>query len=172
MQTKLFNIPANAIVMPCKNIKCTSEYGIKRRIKAANGVMVEDIHNGRDYIGDPNLIAVADGKVLFVTENDGTGSKTIVTAHGGILPNGYVLATLFAHCAGFIGKPKKNDPIVKNQIIAKMGMTGNATGIHLHCSMYAIPPEVWKNPTTGKYYEFDYKTREKYQIDPALVLGI
>ncbi len=171
MQTKLFNIPANAIVMPCRNIKCTCEYGIKRDIILDNGKRLQDIHNGRDYVGDLNLRAIADGKTIFFTENDGTGSKSIVTAHHNILPNKFVLLALYAHCASFV-KPKKNDPVVKDQIIATMGRTGNVKGVHLHCSMYAIPPEVWFNQAKQSWYSFSYDDREKYQIDPAWVLGL
>lgn len=162
----------NLVTMPCKNIKSTSPYGVKRKIRLTNGKVFEDIHNGVDYVGDKSLMAIADGKVLFLTENDGTGSKTIVTAHGGILPNRYVLLVLYAHCESFVGKLKENDKVVKGQIIANMGMTGNVSGVHLHCSMYAIPPEIYHNKATNKWYEWSYTGREQYQINPSWVLGL
>lgn len=172
MQTPLFNIPMNSIVMPCRNIRKTSAYGVKRKLKATNGKLIDDVHNGVDFVGDKSLMAIADGKVLFLTDNDGTGAKTIITAHGGILPNRYVMLNLYTHCDSFVGNLKQNDKVIKGHIIANMGATGNVTAVHVHVAMYAIPPEVWHDVKTDKWYQWDYNTRDQYQINPSWILGL
>lgn len=148
----------------------TQKYGIKRNIMCSNGVRVTDTHNGVDIVGDnTDLLAIADGKVLFATEDDGTSCKTIVTAHGDVLPCGFVLLVLYAHCASFNKSP--GDKIKLGDKVATMGATGNVTGVHLHCSMYAIPPKTWKKDN-GSYYIWDYKTRGQYEIDPNELLKL
>lgn len=173
---KLFNVEIGPVV---KNqvLSCNQKYGLKRTVQTRNSVTgklstVNDIHNGVDIVsnmGHTDLLSVADGKVLYLTNNDGTGSKTVVTAHGGILPNGYVLLVLYAHCASF--KVKQNDQIKKGQVIGTMGDTGNVSGVHLHCSMYAIPPEVW-HTKDNTWYKWSYATRDEYVINPNWLLGL
>lgn len=157
-------------VVKGQKLSSNQKYGIKRNVVCTNGNRIVDTHNGVDIVGDNlDLLALADGKVIFATEDDGTGSKTIVTAHGGILPCGMVLLVLYAHCKEFSKSP--SDKVSKGEKIATMGATGNATGVHLHCSMYAIPPKTWKK-NDDTYYVWDYKTRGQYEIDPNEVLGL
>ena len=175
--SRLFDLPVGEIVKG-QMLSSGQKYGLKRNVKTTNSVTgrstnISDCHNGVDIVsrtGDKNLLALADGKVLYITNDDGTGSKTLVTAHGGLLPNGHVLLVLYAHCDSFKVKAK-NDKVTKGQTIAIMGKTGNASGVHLHCSMYSIPPEVWHTPS-GQWYSWDYSTREQYEINPNLVLGL
>lgn len=151
-----------------QKLSCGQKYGIKRSF-TVNGKQLNDIHNGVDVIGnDTNLLAGADGKVLWCG-TDSTGSNTIVTAHGGVLPYGFVLLVLYAHCKSF--NKKKGDTVKKGEKVATMGMTGNATGVHLHCSMYALPPNVWKNKN-GQYYTWSYANRDDYEIDPNELLKL
>lgn len=158
------------VLVQGQKLSGNQKYGIKRNIMCSNGNRVCDIHNGIDIIGsNHDLLALADGKVLFATENDGTGCKTIVTAHGGILPCGFVLLVLYAHCDSFSKSP--GDKIKQGEKVATMGATGNVTGVHLHCSMYAIPPKTWKKDN-GTYYIWDYKTRNQYEIDPNELLKL
>ena len=155
-----------------KGQTCTSKYNVKRTIKCDNGNTITDIHNGVDIVssvGSKDLLALNDGKVLFTTENDGTGSKTIVCVYGNILPYNMRLLVLYAHCNSI--KVKSGAKITKGQTIAEIGKTGNATGIHCHCSMYALPPLTWCS-RAGKYYKWDYKTREQYEIDPNEILKL
>lgn len=157
-----------------KGQKITCGYGEKRNILCSDGTRVVDVHDGLDIIstsGDKDLLSLFDGKVLFVTEDDGTGCKTIITAHGGVLPYGMVLLVKYAHCNKFY--VKKGDKIKANQPIAEIGATGHATGIHCHLGCYAISPNKWHDKATDKWFVWDsvaYKTQSNYELNPMEVL--
>lgn len=70
-----------------------------------------------------NIVAAANGKVVFAEFEDGYG-KTVIIDHG----NG--LATLYAHCSELL--VKENDEVTSGTEIAKIGTTGKSTGPHLH----------------------------------------
>ena len=110
-----------------------------------------------DIVGDLNLLAIYDGVVFFLTEDDGTGCKTIVTKH---YVNDKVLLVQYSHCEKFLCKV--GDIVTKGQTIAIMGNTGNSTGIHLHVSMYYVDDK-WK---------WNYKTRNNYVFDPNEILRL
>ena len=155
-----------------KDAVCTSKYGVKRNIKCTNGKTVVDVHSGVDLVsktGNKDLLAVADGKVIYLTHNDGTGAKTIVTAYHNILPFGFVLLVLYTHCDSF--SVKNGQAIKKGQKIATLGATGNVSAAHVHVSTYYIPPLTWKDKN-GKYYTWNYKTRDQFEIDPNLLLHV
>lgn len=163
-------LPSGFKVVEGQKLSQNQRYGIKRNLVVNNGKRIIDTHNGVDIVGaNRDLLSVADGKVIFLTENDGTGCKTIVTAHGGVLPLGFVLLVLYAHCEGF--SKKVGDKVVKGEKVATMGATGNVTGVHLHCSMYAIPPKTWKKDN-GTYYKWSYDTRADYEINPNELLKL
>lgn len=147
----------------------TSKYGIAREFYI-DKVKMNDVHTGLDIVGkSDDLLAIADGKVLYSTLDDGTGSRTIITAHGGVLGSGIVLLVLYAHCSAF--SKKVGDKVKKGEKVATMGMTGNAVGKHLHVSMYAIPPKTW-HEKNGNWYKWSYDTRDLYEIDPNTVLKL
>ena len=155
-----------------KDQVCTSKYGVKRNVKCTNGKTIVDVHDGVDLIsrtGSRDLLAVADGKVIWLTNDDGTGSKTIACVYHNILPFGMSLLVVYAHCAGF--SVRKNQAIKKGQKIATMGDSGNCSGIHVHVSMAALLPFVWKDDN-GKYFTYNYADRKKYRIDPNLLLHV
>jgi len=82
-------------------------------------------HEGVD-IGAPQgatVIAAGDGTVIFSGWNSGYGN-CIMIDHGG----GYV--TLYAHASLLIAT--KGEKVTQGQTIMKVGMTGQATGPHLH----------------------------------------
>ena len=103
-------------------------------------------HNGLDLIskvGNRNLFAVDEGYVQKVV----TGQDKSTTGFGNYIwvryPR-YDLSLLYAHCKTI--KKKKGDKVKKGDIVAIEGMTGAATGAHLHLGMTKIGSNVWLNP--------------------------
>jgi len=84
-------------------------------------------HTGVDYAaptGTP-IRAVADGVVDFVGWKNGYG-KVVVVRHSG------VYETLYAHMSRFGAGIARGTRIGQGQVIGHVGMTGWATGPHLH----------------------------------------
>lgn len=82
-------------------------------------------HTGIDITKDRGrkIIAAASGKVIFAGHKNGYG-KTIIIDHG------QGVKTLYAHNQTLY--VKKNTWVRQGKQIAKMGSTGNSSGIHLH----------------------------------------
>ena len=83
------------------------------------------MHKGVDIaasVGTP-IYAADGGKVVFAGWKGSYGYLVEIN-HG----NGYV--TRYAHCSSI--NVKVGDRVVKGQLIARVGATGNATGPHLH----------------------------------------
>ncbi|HRP98225.1 MAG TPA: M23 family metallopeptidase [Rhodocyclaceae bacterium] len=84
-------------------------------------------HNGTDFAapsGTP-IMASSDGRVSFVGRQRGYGN-TIIVQHRD------KYSTLYAHLKGFANGLQKGQRIRQGQIIGYVGMTGWATGPHLH----------------------------------------
>jgi len=84
-------------------------------------------HNGTDFAapsGTP-IKASSDGKIKFVGTQKGYGN-TIIVEHKGRY------STLYAHMRGFAKGLSKGQKIRQGDIIGYVGMTGWATGPHLH----------------------------------------
>lgn len=84
-------------------------------------------HNGTDFAaptGTP-VMASSDGRVSFVGTQNGYG-KTVVIQHR----DGY--STLYAHLNGFPRNLKGGQRVRQGETIGFVGMTGWATGPHLH----------------------------------------
>ena len=110
------------IRMPIPFARLTSTFGMRRH--PVLGKM--RVHKGVDYaatMGTP-IMAAGDAKVQFVGTQHGYG-KFVILDHG----RGY--STLYAHMSRF-GKIKRNQRIVQGTTIGYVGMTGLATGPHLH----------------------------------------
>lgn len=149
---------------PLKDYKVTCKYGVSRKVACTNGKTITDIHSGIDLVSNyDDILAYGYGKVIYTTEDDGTGAKTVVTAHHHVLPYGFVLLCLYTHLDKIL--VSKDDVVTESTVLGKQGSTGNVSGKHLHVSCYAIPPLTWKTKK-GKYYSWDYKTRENYEINP------
>ena len=100
-------------------------------------------HQGVDYAaptGTP-IHAAGDGRVVFVGLKGGYG-KCIVIDHGG----GY--ATLYAHMSRFKRGMHAGLHVHQEQVIGYVGMTGLATGPHLHFEVHV--DGVPRNPRTVK----------------------
>ncbi len=84
-------------------------------------------HQGVDYaaaIGTP-ILATGDGKVDFVGNKGGYG-RTVVLSHGG------KYTTLYAHMSKFKKGVNRGTRVKKGDVIGYLGMSGLATGPHLH----------------------------------------
>ena len=84
-------------------------------------------HTGVDYAaptGTP-IRAVADGVIDFVGVKNGYG-KVVVVRHSG------VYETLYAHMSRFGAGIARGTRVAQGQVIGHVGMTGWATGPHLH----------------------------------------
>ncbi len=129
------------MVFPLIAPSITSLYAIKRT--------AGKVHTGLDMIslkGDKNVKAIVDGVVrAVITGTTGFGNYISIEQKDGI-------RALYCHLESF--KVKVGDVIKAGDIIGIEGMTGNATGVHLHL-------ELRKSP---------YKSSD--HISPAEYLGI
>lgn len=127
-------------------IKITSRYGWRNR-RAHNGIDL-------DLVTGDDVNAMLGGKVRFVGTQRGHG-KIIVVRHD----NG--LETSYAHLSKQL--VKVNDTVVKGQVIAKGGASGNARGSHLHLEVrfrgIYIHPE----------YLFDFSEENRLRTQNAWV---
>lgn len=104
--------------------RISSKYSPARTL---NGVTKP--HKGIDIAAPKNVDIVASnsGTVTIAFNNDVPGysyGKYIVIDHGG------GKSTLYGHCNQLLVKPGQQ--VVKGQVIAKVGTTGDSTGYHLH----------------------------------------
>jgi murein DD-endopeptidase MepM/ murein hydrolase activator NlpD len=98
-------------------------------------------HMGTDYaapVGTP-VHASGDGRVSFVGRRGGYGNA-IVLAHS----NG--VSTLYGHLSRFASRIRVGTPVQQGEVIGFVGMTGLATGPHLHYEY--LVGGVHKNPQT------------------------
>ena len=111
-------------IWPCKGI-ISSSYGIRFHPIFGNKIF----HTGIDIANDKNtpIVSTADGVVIFSGWLYGYG-KVIAIEHG------HKYRTIYAHLSNFL--VKKGEIVVKGQEIAKMGMTGRATGSHVHYEVH------------------------------------
>jgi murein DD-endopeptidase MepM/ murein hydrolase activator NlpD len=113
----------------------TSKFGEIRKEKNRYTGGYGKFHKGIDFIWkdweDRKIKAFMDGKIMYKGFSKEYG-KFFITKHK--LPKEIFgeeyLYLLYAHCSRIY--KKEGDSIFCNQIIAKMGKTGKANGIHLH----------------------------------------
>ncbi|MCQ2554505.1 MAG: peptidoglycan DD-metalloendopeptidase family protein [Clostridia bacterium] len=86
-------------------------------------------HNGTDFQTDENapVYACDGGKVVKAGWDDSYGNYVVID-------HGNLLSTLYAHNTELL--VKEGDLVSKGTEIAKVGMTGDATGFHCHLEMY------------------------------------
>ena len=105
-------------------------------------------HNGTDYGTSRKKISIypiEDGKVVFVGK-DSYGAK-IVKVYYPRIDKTFIY--------GHLDKidVKKNQQVNKNTILGITGKTGNATGIHLHLSIYDNKTKKYIDPEKYDYQE-------------------
>jgi murein DD-endopeptidase MepM/ murein hydrolase activator NlpD len=84
-------------------------------------------HKGVDYAAPigTKVLAAADGTVEFVGQQSGYGNVIIVEHRDGI-------STLYGHLSAFRSGLQKGQSVEQGDVIGYVGMTGLATGPHLH----------------------------------------
>lgn len=106
--------------------KVSSEFGSRTPIRLPDGVITEDFHNGLDMAATEGtaVLAVNAGTVVLVIDSDvGLGRYCVIDHGGGIF-------TVYGHNSEVL--VEKGQYVSKGQRIAEVGMTGYATGNHLH----------------------------------------
>ena len=113
-------IKENYVIKSPLNGTITSVFGARE----SDNPLVSSYHSGLDIAANKGTIIIAahSGKVIQAGDN-GTYGKSITIEDGD-------LKTLYAHCSEVL--VKKGDNVNIGQKIGKVGMTGNATGPHLH----------------------------------------
>ncbi len=115
-------------ICPTTSTRYTSWFGDRRIYIYSNGKSSTSLHYGNDY-GIPEgseVRACASGKVVLAEWRNSTG-WSIVIEH---LPGLY---SLYYHLSEML--VKEGDMVSQNDLIAKSGSTGLATGPHLHWEM-------------------------------------
>jgi murein DD-endopeptidase MepM/ murein hydrolase activator NlpD len=123
---------------PVQFSRISSRFNPSRRHPVLNTIRA---HKGVDYaapVGTP-VRAAGDGRVRFVGRQGGYGN-VIELEHG----SGVV--TVYGHLSRFASKLRRGQHVDLGQVIAYVGMTGLATGPHLHYE-YRVRG-VHKNPQT------------------------
>lgn len=134
------NLKKAFIRTPVKFSRISSPFDPKRMHPILHKIKA---HRGVDYaapIGTP-IKATGSGKVIFVGNKHGYG-KTIVLQHG------QRYSTLYAHLSEFRKGLRNGQKITQGQVIGYVGMSGRATGPHLHYEFRVNG--VHKNPVTVK----------------------
>ncbi len=123
---------------PLEFSRITSGFSLKRY----HPILKETrAHKGVDY-GAPSgtpVKAAGDGKVQFLGRKSGYGN-VIILQHGGRY------STVYGHLKGYAGSLRTGSRVHQGQIIGYVGMTGLATGPHLHYEFRV--DGVQRNPLT------------------------
>ena len=109
---------------PVEFARISSRFNPNRRHPVLNKIRA---HKGVDYAaatGTP-IKATGDGRVVHVGRKGGYGN-TIVIKHG------QSYQTLYAHMSRYASGIRAGSDVTQGQIIGYVGMTGLATGPHLH----------------------------------------
>jgi murein DD-endopeptidase MepM/ murein hydrolase activator NlpD len=117
-------------ILPVENGRYTSWYGDRRRFIYADGSVAHSLHSGVDIAaptGTP-VIAGAEGVVVFAGERIVTG-QTVVVEH---LPGLY---GIFFHLDSI--DVRQGEAVSAETLIGSVGMSGLATGPHLHWEIRA-----------------------------------
>lgn len=107
------------IISPLEGI-ITSKFGCRE----SDNKIVSSYHSGLDIAANTgtNILSAHNGKVIKAGES-GSYGKCVMIESGD-------LVSLYAHCSSILVKEGQNIKMGEN--IAKVGMSGNATGPHLH----------------------------------------
>lgn len=125
---------------PLEFTRVSSPFSLHRRHPILNLIRA---HKGVDYaapIGTP-VRAAGDGKVIFAGRKGGYGNLIELDHSGGI-------TTVYGHLSRFARGIRLGRRVEQGEVIAYVGMTGLATGPHLHYE-YRVNG-VFKNPQTVK----------------------
>lgn len=102
---------------PVPGGRIVSAYGVPRRTHRHTGLDIDGRHGQK-------IVAAGDGTVVYSGATMRGYGKTVVVDHGG------GIRTLYAHNSALLVQP--GERVRRGQPIAKMGQTGNASGVHCH----------------------------------------
>ncbi len=128
---------------PLEFTRVSSPFSLHRLHPVLNTIRA---HKGVDYaapIGTP-VRAAGDGRVLFAGRRGGYGNLVELDHARGI-------TTVYGHLSRFAAGLRRGQHVTQGQVIAFVGMTGLATGPHLHYE-YRVDG-IFKNPQTIKFAE-------------------
>ncbi len=109
---------------PVEYSRISSRFNLRRRHPVLNRIRA---HKGVDYVapkGTP-IRATGDGKIRFMGTKKGYG-RVIIVQHQ------RKYSTLYAHLLHFDKNIKRTSTVRQGQIIGYLGMSGLASGYHLH----------------------------------------
>ena len=128
---------------PLEFTRVSSRFDLHRHHPILNLIRA---HKGVDYAaptGTP-VHAAGDGRVIFAGRQGGYGNVVEIDHAGGI-------TTVYGHLSHFARGLRVGHKVEQGTVIAYVGMTGLATGPHLHYE-YRVHG-VFKNPQTVKFPE-------------------
>jgi len=123
-----------------KNWVITSDYGLREYWN--KGKLVKDFHYGIDFAPKPG-VSVQDSKVRSVDDGVCIFSGWSKDGQGIKIKHSNELVTCYWHTAKNL--IKAGDKVSMSQPIAIAGMTGNATGVHLHFGVENVRGQIF-NP--------------------------
>jgi murein DD-endopeptidase MepM/ murein hydrolase activator NlpD len=126
---------------PVEFSRISSGFNLKRKHPVLNRIRA---HKGVDYAapqGTP-IKVTGDGRVVFRGVKGGYGNVVIVQ-------HGSTYSTLYAHLSGFARGVNTGTRVRQGQTIGYLGMTGLATGPHLHYEF--LVNGTHRNPLTVKF---------------------
>lgn len=143
----------------------TSNYGWRTYLY--NGNYVTDFHNGTDYGTNLKKLpqyAIEDGVVTSAgVDNTGAIFAWIYYPRLNVRMLHYHLNQLIV---------KKNDNIKEGTLIGYTGMSGKATGIHLHLSIYDLKTNKYVDPEMfAKNYKKTNHDALKYKIGDEVIIN-
>lgn len=112
------------------------------------------MHMGLDFTpgaGAP-IYAIADGVVTTHEEDQWGFGNHVIIDHGNLLGDGNDIASVYAHMQSGSSPLKVGDVIKVGDFIGTVGMTGTATGNHLHFEVHVngtqVDPFAWLQTNT------------------------
>lgn len=106
--------------------KVSSEFGSRSPIVLPDGTVTQSFHNGLDMAASKgtDILAVQEGTIVLVQKsNVGLGTYCVLDHGGGIF-------SVYGHTSNIV--VFEGQHVSKGEKIAEVGMTGYATGNHLH----------------------------------------
>jgi murein DD-endopeptidase MepM/ murein hydrolase activator NlpD len=112
------------------------------------------LHMGLDFTpgGGAPIYAVADGTVVLHDDELGGFGNHVIIDHGDLLGNGTNIQTLYAHMQTSSSPLVVGETVHVGDFIGLVGMTGAATGNHLHFEVHVnespVDPFAWLQANT------------------------
>jgi murein DD-endopeptidase MepM/ murein hydrolase activator NlpD len=126
LYTPYIDTPAGALLRnPTEGACLSSGYGWRGTIDAGR------MHNGLD-LANPNggfIYAAGDGRITYADYRGSFGNVVEIDHGRGV-------RTLYGHLSEINPRMRSGDRVSQGAPIGRMGMTGNATGVHLHYEVY------------------------------------